>query len=400
MSETDAPPSGNPAADPLAERFGAPFPQSRPLRRWPTVLAWVLVPLLVLVTVAGIVAAEWHVNYVVISPGQAQPVGPLITVPSHGASSTHGKILLTDVYENPLTAWGYLMAKLNSDDQIYPTQEVIPGNVSNAEFVSEEFLDMSASKSNATAAALTYLGYHISVQNGGVLVYEIADGSPASKVLKLGQVITKMNGTATPTDCALITALHGVAPGTTVTLQVEQSYINDLGAVVPGPTVAKTVTVAAPPKGLVIQGCGAPIRPTAYLGIGTETQLNWRFPVKVTVQTPDIGGPSAGLAMTLGIIDKLSGGHLIGNKVIAATGTINAFGQVGDVGGVAQKTIAVERAGATVFFVPPQELAAARSKDTPQLHVYAVSNVTQALAILKKLGGTVPANHVLAQAAP
>ena len=82
------------------------------------------------------------------------------------------------------------------------------------------------------------------------------------------------------------------------------------------------------------------------------------------------------------------------------TGTIDANGAVGDVGGVAQKTVAVERAGATVFFVPPQEYKAALSKDTPQLHVYAVSTLDQALAILKKLGGTVPTNHVSAEAAP
>ena len=85
---------------------------------------------------------------------------------------------------------------------------------------------------------------------------------------------------------------------------------------------------------------------------------------------------------------------------MAATGTIDAQGDVGDVGGVAQKTIAVERAGATVFFVPPQEYAAAMSKDTPQLHVYAVSSLDQALQILKRLGGTIPAGHVSAQAAP
>ena len=61
-------------------------------------------------------------------------------------------------------------------------------------------------------------------------------------------------------------------------------------------------------------------------------------------------------------------------------GTIAPDGAVGDVGGVPQKTIAVERAGATVFFVPPQEYKAALSKDTSQLHVYAVSTLDQALA--------------------
>jgi Lon-like protease len=159
------------------------------------------------------------------------------------------------------------------------------------------------------------------------------------------------------------------------------------------------VKLAAPPKGLVDTGCGAPIKPTAYLGIAPETQQDWHFPVKVTVHTSDIGGPSAGLAMTLGIIDQLSSGRLTGNHVVAATGTIDQYGNVGDVGGVAQKTVAVEQAGATVFFVPQVELKTAESKATPQLHVYAVNNLNQVLSILKRLGGSVPSNPVPAQAA-
>ena len=117
----------------------------------------------------------------------------------------------------------------------------------------------------------------------------------------------------------------------------------------------RKITLGTPPKGLVDTGCGPATKATAYLGIETAQQSAWHFPVKVSVHTADIGGPSAGLAMTLGIIDKLSGGDLTGKRTVAATGTIDAQGDVGDVGGVAQKTIAVERAGATVFFVPPQE---------------------------------------------
>ncbi len=151
-------------------------------------------------------------------------------------------------------------------------------------------------------------------------------------------------------------------------------------------------------------GCGAPFRAYGYLGIDPQTQQDWHFPVKVTVHTQDIGGPSAGLAMTLGIIDKLSSGRLTGHRIVAATGTIDQYGNVGDVGGVAEKTIAVERAGATVFFVPSVELKTAESKASSQLHVYAVNNLDQVLRILKRLGGKVPstalANTVPAQAAP
>ena len=161
----------------------------------------------------------------------------------------------------------------------------------------------------------------------------------------------------------------------------------------------KSVTLAEPPRGLVDNGCGPPVRPTAYLGIDPVTQQDWQFPVKVTVHTENIGGPSAGLAMTLGIIDKLSSGRLTGNHIVAATGTMDPEGNVGDVGGVAQKTVAVEQAGATVFFVPSVELKAAESKATPQLHVYPVDNLDQVLRILERLGGQVPANPASAQAA-
>ena len=143
------------------------------------------------------------------------------------------------------------------------------------------------------------------------------------------------------------------------------------GQFVDGPIVTKSVTLGTPPKGLVDRGCGPPTKPTAYLGIDPETQQDWQFPVKVTVHTQNIGGPSAGLAMTLGIIDKLSSGRLTGNRIVAATGTIDPNGNVGDVGGVAQKTIAVEQAGATVFFVPRWSSRRPSPRPRPQLHVYA-----------------------------
>ena len=95
--------------------------------------------------------------------------------------------------------------------------------------------------------------------------------------------------------------------------------------------------------------------------------------------------------MTLGIIDTLGGGHLTGGRTVAATGTITPAGNVGEVGGVPQKTVAVEAAGATVFFVPAAQVATARSKAVPSLRVFGVRTLAQVLAILHRLGGTVPA---------
>jgi Lon-like protease len=282
---------------------------------------------------------------------------------------------------------------------VIPAEELTGPSTPADQLAAQGFLEMSRAQNRATAAALTHLGYTISKKNVGALVFGVSPGSPVSHALKVSQVITGVNGTAVTGVCSLVTALHGLQPGTTATLSVEQSTVKESGAFVNGPIVSRQITLGAPPKGLTDGGCGLG-KPTAYLGILPITQESWTFPVKVVVRTQDIGGPSAGLSMTLGIIDKLSGGHLTGGHTIAATGTIEAQGAVGDVGGVAQKTVAVERAGATAFLVPPQEYKAAMSEDTPQLHIYAVSTLDQALRILERLGGTLPANHVPAQAAP
>ena len=94
--------------------------------------------------------------------------------------------------------------------------------------------------------------------------------------------------------------------------------------------------------------------------------------------------------MTLGIIDTLSGGDLTGGKSVAATGTIAPTGAVGEVGGIPEKTVAVERAGASVLFVPAAQVATAKSKATSSLTVYGVRSLAQVLRDLRRLGGTVP----------
>ena len=393
-----------PPDDPLVEDLpidGGVVPLAKdPGRRrriWPSIVGVVVA----LVVLAAFIAAHVSVNYYVITPGDASPVAQYIDVPPADNHPLTGRILLTDVFVTPLNALNYLQYRFfDSDSEVVSAPDLLGPTPDENQFLAQGYLQMAQAKSFATAAALTRLGYKVSATNAGALVYGIAPGSPAARTLKVAQVITAVNATPTPTYCALIDALHGLSPGTSVSLAVEQSSINDVGDVVPGPTVRKTVTLGTPPRSVVDTGCGPPTTPTAYLGIVPQTQQDWHFPVNVTVHTQDIGGPSAGLAMTLGIIDKLSTGRLTGHRIVAATGTIDQYGNVGDVGGVAEKTIAVERAGATVFFVPSVELHTAESKASPQLHVYAVNNVTQALRILERLGGRVPTKPVSAQAAP
>ncbi|UXY20072.1 hypothetical protein N8I84_16100 [Streptomyces cynarae] len=128
----------------------------------------------------------------------------------------------------------------------------------------------------------------------------------------------------------------------------------------------------------------------SYLHLGGEK-------VKVTLKLADVGGPSAGLLFTLGIIDKLNGngtgGDLTGGRTIAGTGTIDPSGQVGPVGGVALKTQAAKRDGATVFLVPRAECADAKAELPKGLRLVPVTTLKSAidaLASLEKANGSVP----------
>ncbi|MGQ4419221.1 S16 family serine protease [Streptomyces sp. SAS_269] len=119
--------------------------------------------------------------------------------------------------------------------------------------------------------------------------------------------------------------------------------------------------------------------------------------VKVRLKLADVGGPSAGLLFTLGIIDTLDGdgrgGDLTGGRTIAGTGTIDAAGKVGAVGGVALKTQAARRDGATVFLVPKAECADARSELPKGLRLIPVTTLKGAvnsLVALDKGKGKVP----------
>ena len=410
MSDPDATADGDPVAiptpdasvggairpplDSAAASTTTPFAPGRDRarrRRWPAVLA----ALVIAVFVAGVIAARINVDYYVITPGEANSVSQYIEVPTHLNHPLTGKILLTDVFVTQLNALSYLRYQVfGSNDEIFSSAVLLGGAPTQGQFLNQGFLQMAQAQNFATASALTYLGYTVKSTNAGALVYGIEPRSPAEKTLELGQVIEKVDGTPTPTDCALVSSLHGLQPGDQAELAVQESHINDEGALVPGAVVEKSVTLGVPPKGLVETGCGPPSKPTAFLGIDPQTKQDWDFPVDVKINTPQIGGPSAGLAMTLGIIDKLSSGRLTGHRVIAATGTIDQYGNVGQVGGVPEKTIAVERAGATVFFVPKPEYAQAEARATTQLHVYGVNTLDQALRILKRLGGNVPTNPV------
>ncbi len=351
----------------------------------------------ILVVIIGLVIwSNKHLsNEFALTPGLAQPVGPLITVSDHPHSSQRQTILLTDVYLTQLTTWQWLIDQIHppAHEEFVSLTQLTGGDVPASQLTANAYLQMFDSQNFAKVAAMRALGLHVGGIPIGATVNEIASDSPAASVLSVGDRVVAAQGKPIRNECDLVRAASRVGPGQRLSLMVQHVRISDTGVF--GrymPPKSVEVQVASVPAGAGPTGC--PGNPSLVvsnpLGMFLEDATQWHFPVSVSINTARIGGPSAGLAMTLGIIDALSKTSITGTLKIAATGAIDPYGNVLDVGGVAEKTIAVENAGATVFLVPTQEFGVARSAASGGLKVIEVATIGQALRAIERLSGVKP----------
>lgn len=249
---------------------------------------------------------------------------------------------------------------------IHDGATVVPAKIYNPQNIPERvqrqrgLAEMSASQMLAAAAALRQLGYTVS--SSGVEVSAVDVGSPADGVVRPGDVIVGAEGMDVTTTEDLRKVMTKLQPGDKVTLRIERGGSS------------KTVTVGTK--------ASTDKPPRAIMGILIEPKLD--LPVKISIDTGQVGGPSAGLAFALDIVDELGPKDIDKGKRIAATGVIDLDGKVGEIGGIKQKTIGAREAGAVVFLVPVANAPAAR-KYAQGLRIVAVSSLAQALLVLTTL---------------
>ena len=288
----------------------------------------------------------------------------VITISGRNTYPTTGNLNMTTVevtsadytlnLVEAVTGW------LRHDQAVIPHSNLYPDNQTEKQAEAQNAEEFSASQDSAKAAALTQLGIPVGTE---IVVAAVVEGSPSVGKLHAGDVIVAVDGTKVTGQDQVATLVTKHQPGQDVVFTV----------IPPGKTSSDqqqvTITTAKNPD-------------TGKAMVGIQPGIEHTFPFDIDINLGDVGGPSAGLMFSLGIVDKLQSTDLTGGKFVAGTGTIDADGTVGPIGGISMKIIAARNAGAQYFFTPSSNCAEAAA-DTPSgLRLIKVDKLSQAVTDL------------------
>jgi Lon-like protease len=244
-------------------------------------------------------------------------------------------------------------AWLDADQIVLPIDEVYPPDRTAAEIRAESQAMMEVSQQDAIAAALIALDYEV---KRNIYIRSVFEGGAASAILVAGDLIRAVNGVGVPSFEQLRAEIQN-SEGKELTLEVERDGI----------TMLRKLT---------------PVMQDGSYVIGVLVGYTYDFPIAIELQLGNVGGPSGGLMFAIGIIDSLTPGSMGGANHIAGTGTINANGQVGEIGGVELKMIAAKRSGANLFIAPRDNCNSIVGSIPEGLQVVVVRDLEEALDAL------------------
>ena len=329
----------------------------------PTILA--ALGLVLAAVVGGVLLVAPSDDYLFL-PNEAHPVAPLVQVAGGEDPTGRGGIFFVDVVVRRATLLEKLVPPLRGDGaSLTPGHAVNPAGLPESARRRTSRSEMTRSQEIAAAVALRELGYDVEATPAGAFVVAILPDAPADGKLQPTDVVVSAAGERVRTPGDLRQVLGALEPGAEVKLGVRRGG------------VAREVTV---------ETAESPREPgRAAIGVLVEQAADIELPIDVEIDSGDIGGPSAGLAFALEVLEEL-GRDVDGGRRIAVTGELELDGDVEPVGALKQKTIGARRTGVDVFLVPVGENAAEAKRYANELRIVPVRNFQQALRALATLG--------------
>jgi PDZ domain-containing protein len=297
-----------------------------------------------------------------ILPDRARPTDQLVDVPGEHPGAAKAGIYMVDVTVGRASLFERIFHRwLFDGETLVPARVINPEGVSDTQRRQSSLNQMSQSQLIAITVALRSLGRTVEVRPVGAEVVLVQPGAPADGKLQVGDVVVEAEGQQVRTTEDLRRATADLRPGDDLALTVERDD--------------KRVELTLPTR----ESQTEPGR--AVVGIGVQNAQDYDFPIDVKIDAGSIGGPSAGLAFALDVANEL-GPDLVRDRVIVATGELTLDGKVLPIGGVKQKAIAAERAGADMFLVPDANAEEARAA-VSDLKIVPVSTFAEAVAALE-----------------
>jgi PDZ domain-containing protein len=329
-----------------------------PLRLASAGLLVLLVALLILLTRSS--------DHYLEIPDEAHPLATLVKVPGPKEKNDGGGIYYVDVLLKKASLLESLVPPIRPDgSDLIDSKQIDEPGISEQQRFKLELADMKISQVIASAVALRELGYKVPVSAGGLRVAAVTSDSKANGLIKPGDVIVAANGKPVRTRDDLRVVLASLKPGDVVKLGIRR-----------GKTVrtlsVRTTSDETDPK-----------RP--IIGVLPSQALKVNFPFPIRFDLGDVGGPSAGLAFALELLEK-RGREVDHGYKVAATGEIQLDGSVTRIGGIKQKTIGARQAHVDVFLVPVDGDNAAEAKRYAKgMRIIPVKSFQQALHALATL---------------
>lgn len=302
-------------------------------------------------------------------PDEPHPVAPLVEVEDGKPPDDKGGLYFVDVLvRQPSIAERLLSGLFYDGVSLVPAEAVNPTGLSERDRRRASLQVMTRSQQVAAAVALRAAGYDVAATENGAFVVQVLADTPAAGKLHPSDVIAEIDGTRIDSLARLRSVLSGRKPGEEVALLVRRGQRQ----------VRISLELAADPHD----------RQRGFMGVLVEQSVRVRLPLDVEIDAGNVGGPSAGLAFALGVLEKL-GRDVDHGRRVAVTGEIGLDGSVGSVGGIKQKTIGARDAGIQIFLVPAGDNAREARRYADGMRVVPVQTFEQALQAL----ATVPANE-------
>ncbi|HEU0304607.1 MAG TPA: S16 family serine protease [Gaiellaceae bacterium] len=296
-------------------------------------------------------------------PDEAHPVAPLVTVETPKRGGGKDGIYFVDLLQRRATLLESFFPSIRDGSTLVPEERLNPHGIAESVRKQADLGQMARSQEIAAAVALRQLGYDVEVRERGAFVVSVFEDLPAVGKVSPGEVIVAVDGRPVRSTSDLQQLIAANPPGTEIALTLENREHRR----------RVRLTTAPNPE----------LPKRSVIGVLVEPAADIRLPIDVSIDAGSIGGPSAGLAFALDVMEKL-GTDVDHGRRVAATGELSLDGSVHRVGGMKQKTIGARAADVDVFLVPVENVAEAR-RHAGDLRIVPVRSLPQAVRALSRI---------------